>query len=85
MDDIFLKVVLGYECCHVYREVNRTIICLAKRVLWSIFFKDIVNISYKYYYGYRFNLYVISMFYGLPSPKKEKRKKMMNLKKQIIN
>ena len=35
MDDIYLKFILEYECCHVYREVNRTINCLAKKVLVS--------------------------------------------------
>ena len=51
---------------------------LDSNIWWSNFFKDIVNISYEDYCGSRFNLNVIVMFYGFPSPKKEK--KMMNLK-----
>ena len=52
-----------YSCHHVYREANRTVDCRVKKGIsiidsktWlSNFLKDIINISFKKYYGWPSN------------------------------
>ena len=52
-----------YKCGHIYREVNRTTICLAKKYIYdtnlniwfSNFPRDVIKLGFKDYYGLSFN------------------------------